>query len=1332
MSEAEVLDVLKSGILQSKTGKIIAGLFAQAMPDSIQPVGPLSSARLEEIADVVCHLAPEKWLSALGENDIFPSGLQKVDSVIGFIQSQLDRSRAERDERISNRELVSDGEWDTLKKLREQGEQYIGKDEVALHKARLALQPDDELDFRPSPEEAHARLDAFASRLIARRLEPDNPKRIRWTQRYEAQVKELRDQLKPDASSEKGGWLHGPSWLEGLRGRPNASPSQPQAEEVQEPTELLATLQAFERYSDFYLDVTTGDSGIPEGWFAKVLYICNALHSINALTLNSSHITTRPGPRPSGDAWKNGAADFFKSPLGPENEQPANEMDPAALLEQFATKVDALLDQVARTMLPWDSAEAYTVLELADPLRSAYSPTTVASPGYLAQLQVELSDLLGRVSGTLLTTGAAVLTKTGDLIEANPGKTAGLFALYMLLSDICTSWLLPEPEEELFDPLSGLFPGPDLEPDETDITEINIMEGLADLFLDVPELEIAVTDLVNKSEYPDRDDDPQLIENIQAVLRQPVPGNPNVTFQDCIDAVVERAAVDAHDEWEDESYNPAQAYLLAAESPETVRNRRSLNSDDSVSPNSKTSESGAAVRSSAQLLIQAGMQASDAKIRVKQNRKLAPGITVRHVADKFIGVLNEVRTVSSPALFMNTLIEKTISSSDLPQDIKSTISAKTKIVVEFNTPRPVASPGNYFPNNNRRYKEYTLVDLFAGQHERAKLPREVTTIFWPPRYTEGFKKAVADNDFPELFKENAERVVANPQVAQLWKSSKEMELKQAVDHYLRGSNATALGKNTADGFLKGQVKARAFSLVNGPLSGADPVSNAVYLFPTQGSTGLFVFLGVDSKVIECPPDLFVRGGRSIEEFPELSQALSRGITMKAFLGRGEDDFKYSQGAFKLNEPHWTDFFRFLFPAIIKSVKTIKLPYWPVIFEGFEAPDFDLFDDLYRRQTAKLLSDIDTLTSTETERNTDFLIELLSDTLGMLSICAGKPEGGALLKALSVLFGVGSSAAEYARGEMNDDPKHSAQHQANGLRGAVFELVAPFAGKLLGKGISYAQRKDIAATVLERLKALGHLPPEVVKHLPKFDLPKLVVNANKKLPKWIPPVFKGKEEINRVLKSRFKDDLVINKLNKLHKGHQYAQRLMDSTGTTYFLNEKAGYVRQGFLMRGDMRAPKEVFAEGFKLRTEITDVRQVNGMNGGFGGGKNALDPDGMGISTSGIYKQGNVGAHFYGDGRDGYTYLIDYRGNAGFSLYENHNFASAKPSKIGFKPLEINIGEDIPGSLIVGAYDKTGKFIPNVAALKRSKAYSNPDPFAVPLPFKWAVKSKEFNSTSSA
>jgi len=171
----------------------------------------------------------------------------------------------------------------------------------------------------------------------------------------------------------------------------------------------------------------------------------------------------------------------------------------------------------------------------------------------------------------------------------------------------------------------------------------------------------------------------------------------------------------------------------------------------------------------------------------------------------------------------------------------------------------------------------------------------------------------------------------------------------------------------------------------------------------------------------------------------------------------------------------------------------------------------------------------------------------------------------------------------------------------------------------------------------------------------------------------------------------------------------AMQLVGERPSSRFLDEQSGFVYRGFVFRGDMRPPEEIFGRGFELRTKVEDIGEVNGFRGGFGGGRNALDMDGKGISTSPYaFTEEGAGADFYGRERNGYTYLVDARDLDGYDLYKNAAFnrfrtnfrydaaqAARAAAEAHPRPLEVNYGVDISGRHIIGAFDRSGRYIPN-------------------------------------
>ncbi|MGZ9738712.1 hypothetical protein ACXX83_09785 [Pseudomonas sp. GNP012] len=1315
LTEQEMLAVLRSGILQTNTGKAIADLFADAMFRSIRQLGSTNDDRLKTIVDVVCHLPPGQWQAALGENIRFTSGLTP-ERVTGFIQSQLDRSTALLNERVANNELLTDSQWAALKQITQQARTYIRpSSESVLNSALMMLE--DACVVRPSPKDAHQQLVKFLDEL----RKPLQSERVRWPDRFAIEVEAICNQLKPAEEYKQTWqeWLIDPRWLESPLEPPNSfstpvnssEPAQDAKPTTEKSTTLLSTLQAFERNADFYLNVSTKGSSMPEGFAARLLWVCNVLDSFGALRLDSRHIAIGRPASTQDDQTSRGATEGLPASSA---DLSGHQPDAAShSFEQFAAQLDGVLTRVINSITPWNSAYAEELGEVKVLLNEqVYSPTTEALPSDsfwsrmpdMDALGEQLGNWLSAMSGRLLSTGVAVLSRTGDLIERNSHVPAGVFVAYMAISNFYISWFLPANDETAEARQSNSKP--DFEPDEAFVVHENTIEGITELLDEQPEFADRVLQRISESEYLDPGDDPQLIEDIEALLKQTVHGSADVTYQDYLEEIIQLAAADAHEEFEEfEEYSGggsttehASAQVETDDIHGGVRRKRSLGG------NMQINEKGVSAHASARWLVEAGQHSLNARATGRPDEEIAPGMTIGQAADRFINTLEGLQKVSDPSVFIRTVIEETIAGSNLPKDIKSTLNYKTKFTVWFR-----GLPEKHTPGEHIR-KRYNLAQLFTGQHKKEANGKSIT-ISWPDRYTSQFIAQVDEMDLLELYNEHAQGILSQPDVFDFWRVGKQKELERALKVFLQEGKGTAQNKNIAKKFLDGKIKAQTISIRDDGLSTPHKVSNAVYLQDWSNSGGLFVFLGGNSTVIEHPPELRQRT-KSIEQFPELRGNLSMRIALNELLGRGEYDFKYSLGFIdpKKLELEPLDFFNiFNLPSFFAKKIDGKLSYEPILF-GWPDSDVEaIYEELYKRQGDQVKAAIDTLTSTFAERMTDAILALVSDALAMLSMCtAFIPGPGALAAGMSMLLGFGSVGATYVRGELEDDPGLAAQHKANALRGAIFELVGPFIGKVAGKAIPKSSYKKIGNEVIERMASSGRVPDDVAKYLPIKTPKNPILEAVKKISRWVAPVEKDILEILSKVDLKFINHRTANKFMRLNRGPKVAQKLMDRTGVTYFGGPSKGYVYRGVVMRGDMRPPSEIFEEGFKLRKTYIDIKQVNGMQGGFGGGKDALDMDGMGISTSAYYKEGGQGAYFYGGGKKGYTYVIDGRDIEGFHLYQNQQWAMHPASKLGKKPHEINYPNDIPPEKILGAYDANEIFYPNPTAIGRSVALSTP------------------------
>ena len=1269
LCEQEVLDVLNSGILQTETGKTLAGLLADAIMRSINPGRELTRTGLQEIVNVICHLPPTQWQSALGENTRFISG-SSAEGVAGFIQKQLDLSNVQRDERIANGDLVEDGQWEAIRQIAQKARSYIRRTGSALDGKLMMLE--DMRDVRPTPDEARQALSEFIHEL----KNPADELRKRWHPRFPEEVEAVLVRIGP-AETIRQTWLEwvvGPSLLETLSRGLGALPTMmtySKPADARPPVEhgptLLSHLQAIERNADFFSNVTLNGPRIPTGIAGKLLYACNVLDTFGALRWDHSYIST-PGPRPepNNQARKNGTSEPAAQPYAAVPEQP-QEVPPS--LSQFAAQVDDVVRKIVGKMVPWDSAYADAVVDIESPV---YQATTVALGGRpyvplgnslpdMEALKEQLQGWLGRMSGTLISTGVAVMSRTGNLIERNPGRSATAFSLYVALSNLYAQWFLPEPET--VEPLHL-----DVSITPQDPTEI--LNDVEELFADEPDFAKAVVQLVNQSEYVDPSDDPQLFEDIEALLQQPFPGIQTASYLSYLEAIAVQGALEALEESGEENGAATESRIevLLASFPDEVaisgaRHKRSL-------------EPGTDHKKIVRAVIKYGAIEASASDAQHLKDEIAPGFTLEQAVDKIYTTFEAAAEMADPITYIKKSASAIFSEASTAEDKKAGINPDTVVKVTYIEPDVLAVlvPGVRPVPGTIKIRSFTLTELCINAHRKGGPLLELISIKWPDGMSEQLKTALENADFQEGYRKLISSTLNNPDVAELWKLAKEQEIKKVVKHHLNSTECSADAAKIANDFLTGNVRpSLAVANSRRGFYAAVPISNAVYLAGGPNKA-LLVLLGGEGKVVELSYDSALK--HTPEAFAKLKEDISQRIAIKYNHDRVDDDY-----------------------VSVPPGKAGQTGYEPFITT--DLPSEAVMDHLHAIQVEKVLFDIDTLVATGGELLTDTALNIAGHLLQAISICVGLiPMAGTAVStagcaAAALLIGVASSGMDALRAIVADDPAIAQEHRQNALFGAVSEFAGPLAGKLVGTSLSRLSRLSIVRSVILRMGAKG--------------APQTIIKQSGKIPRWLPPKVKAYSKTSASMELKFKNAQVINRLNHLGDGPHVAQKLMDKARHVYFSGAKDGYIYKGFVMRGDMRQPKEVFKNGFKLRTPITDVKQVNGIKGGFGGGKDALDMDGMGISTSAYFKDGGAGAFYYGGGRGGYTYVIDARRLKGYDLYKNHDFGSPHPTRLGFKPLEINYGKDIPAGKILGAYDSKGVFFPNPKAIENSVKQSVPD-----------------------
>ncbi|WP_160108559.1 hypothetical protein [Pseudomonas izuensis] len=318
LSEEDVLQTLKSGMLQSDTGKTLAPLFVDAILRSIKPLEGFTPERLREFVEVICHLPPNQWADAFGENVNFPRG-RNGEGVHEFIQTQLEHSRLQREQRVADGELLDDGTWKELREFTQYALKFVRNSSDAPFD-RHVRQLEDYLHVRPSPKDART----LATLLVKAFNDPDSNERKRWTKNFELTAQQFNARLesveivdnRPELSEAlratlskiatpinttltKLGAMSLKDAGEELKSAVSigltkagsyfvfGGESEPVAEQQTDrspaKSPLLLALQEIENKSSFFDEVITTGPRYAGGLWGKVLYVANALDTVGVL-----------------------------------------------------------------------------------------------------------------------------------------------------------------------------------------------------------------------------------------------------------------------------------------------------------------------------------------------------------------------------------------------------------------------------------------------------------------------------------------------------------------------------------------------------------------------------------------------------------------------------------------------------------------------------------------------------------------------------------------------------------------------------------------------------------------------------------------------------------------------------------------------------------------------------------------------------------------------------------------------------------------------------------------------------------------------------------------
>lgn len=518
LTEREVLDVLKGGVLPTDSVANLKPVLIEAMRLAIEPKENLTDQRLREIIDVVCNLPPDQWADALGEGLRFP-GNTDSRTVAGFIQNQLSESRLQRDQKIASGQLLTDAQWQCFRELIDEGPAWMN-DRVERRleeQARYlpAMDLEDVKYSRPSPDTAHGLL-STCWRVICDEQVPQKYK-DRMVQLQRCLVEKSDPVLTTVSNVEETVDFAFKLPLSADRGFP-----------------LLAVLEEIERKSERYDFV---DTRVPDlhqgGLLRKFLQVAKAIDDLGNL----------PGPTMDRGLQVGLRTPYPLTPAVPQ--QTTGEQ-----LQKLAVEADALLTTLTHTLTGWRPVEALDPRPALEAFIQRIAGVSVRSPfrqiplseydatgnpyaettqrldaaddtidmTVLQTLADDLKSWLSSAWGYLGPMGAAVWG--GAKEHPRSAATVGLVAAYAAVNEFHRLWF------------------GDVSPDADSHSAVKadpalyrrIIDDLRDVLRDMPNVQPFVARLEAQDEAQ-----PDLIPAINHLLSQPVPSQPDLTYAELVD-----------------------------------------------------------------------------------------------------------------------------------------------------------------------------------------------------------------------------------------------------------------------------------------------------------------------------------------------------------------------------------------------------------------------------------------------------------------------------------------------------------------------------------------------------------------------------------------------------------------------------------------------------------------------------------------------------------------------------------------------------------------------------------------------------------------------------
>ena len=533
-----------------------------------------------------------------------------------------------------------------------------------------------------------------------------------------------------------------------------------------------------------------------------------------------------------------------------------------------------------------------------------------------------------------------------------------------------------------------------------------------------------------------------------------------------------------------------------------------------------------------------------------------------------------------PIKFIEAEIDLIIDQSSATPATKNRTNGSSSILVEFN-PRRSSSSGLIGAGGApaRTSKRFELREIVTDRYRSDLKGQDNIKVRWPLDFPDDLIHALETANVQKTYSDQVVAHFSHPATEDTYRLLADQGLVSRLAHYAELDTTSDNSRKLIAAYLACKIKLKTVYFRDEYVVTQAACLEACDALPdVTPHSALIVFLGAppDQAIIELPADGAARRA-AIESSKLLEEHVFVRLSLYDRLKIGTFDMNYT-GIEKRGNNYLRD------PSL-------------TFYESN-----DIISHLFYTNQERLLSDIDTLVSTDGERVIDQLLEIANALLTAAAMVVLTPTIGAGLAArplVSFLFSMCSVGVEVARGSLADHPADAEEHYTAATIAALTEIIPLLLPVAVRCAMTTATKNAINTNALKRLRFDGVTPP-IYRNIPKVS-------------RYIMPSELGAMHLKRRL------------LERLSKGPNAAQDMVYEYARIMRkrIKDHDVVIYRGQVFRGDMRPPETLFKSGFELRTPLKDIQddihQITGVRGGFGGGRNALDPDGKGISTSAFY-----------------------------------------------------------------------------------------------------------------